>query len=527
MPKGPDPSTPRREYLAREDQWRRCRDAYAGEDAVKARGTAYLPPLDSHERDPRLYAAYIKRALFYNAFGRTVDGLAGAILQQPPRLKLPSIVEDDARDVTLTDVPFEALARDVLRDILMVGRVGILIEMAERPYWCVYDAEAIINWRTEMIDGDQTLTRVVLAEQEEEQDPDNPFATRFVPQIRVLELLNKQYQVTRYRKIDGKWVAVDEMPLVPSARGTPLDYIPFAFVGASSSAPCPEKPPLLDLVSVNLSHYRTSADLEHGRHYLAIPMLVIIGQQLGDQTGGKGPVEVGSGVALSLEVGGDAKIISASLELAALERADADKRRMMATLGARLLEEQASAQETATAVSMRHAGEHATLRTIAETVEKVLEQCWRWHSRWAGVPEGAAEVAVELNKNFFAAPMAPDELRSLVQAFQAGAFGFDTLYANLQRGQIARPGITAEQERATIRDEDPGLDVESGDEPAAGPGMMAGDVVMQDEGPYKMVRRKGKFVVIKADTGEVVKAHDTKDMAMKHLAALRANVKDY
>ena len=488
----PNPSVPRREYLARSSQWERCRDVYEGSDAVKRAGQKYLPMLDSHERSATgiEYQAYKDRAFFYNAFGRTVDGFAGALFQRSPGLELPKMVEDHAQDLTLTGVPFEAFGLDAAKEVLKTGRVGVLVEMSGdsgegmRPYWCAYRTEDILSWREERIAGDQTLTQVVLAETEEVVDPENPFVTKAVEQIRVLDLelsesSARRYQVTRWRKDKGnQWAPIDELPIIPVRRGVPLDYIPFAFIGPTSPEPCPEKPPLLDLADLNLSHYRNMADLEHGLHHVGVPQLILIGALI-DDMGGK--IEFGSSRAIPLPMGGDAKLLQANGELlGALERADERKRKLMATLGARLLEEQASTAETATAVSMRHAGEQASLRTIAQTLERELERCWLWHAWWAGVD--APEVSVEINKDFFATRMTPDEVRAEVQKFQAGAASFETMYFNLTRGGITRPGVTAEQEREAIQGEDlnsvnPGLEVEPGDEPAAGPGMMAGDVV--------------------------------------------------
>ena len=50
--------------------------------------------------------------------------------------------------------------------------------------------------------------------------------------------------------------------------------------------------------------------------------------------------------------------------------------------------------------------------------------------------------------------------------------------------------------------------------------------VIDDEGPYKLVKRNDKFVVIKADNGKVVGTHATETKAKKQLAALHKNVKE-
>ena len=63
----------------------------------------------------------------------------------------------------------------------------------------------------------------------------------------------------------------DDLEDVPLKHGDPLTFIPFQFIGPTSVTPAIEKSPILDIVDVNLSHYRTSADFEHGAHLTALP----------------------------------------------------------------------------------------------------------------------------------------------------------------------------------------------------------------------------------------------------------------
>jgi hypothetical protein len=450
-------NTPNSQYEANLPKWKRCRDVAEGTDAVKAAGREYLPELDSHRDYPAKYSAYLMRGLFYNAVGRTVDGLAGAICQKSPAIEVPSVIEDHLDDVTLTGVGAELFGYQVLRDVINPGRYGILLDMTDaesttaRPYWCGYRAEDIISWRTERIGGDQTLTRVVLCEYVEVQDPRDPFVSKLVEQYRVLEMLNGIYFISEWQQDQNKaWVKVSER--IPTRRGDPLTFIPFKFVNSVTNTADIEKSPLIDLVDVNLSHYRNSADLEHGLHFVGVPQLVLIGQPAGQGPTNE-PIKFGSGSALCMETGGDAKILQANGELlGALERADERKRRLMATLGARLLEEQSTTQETLGAVGLRHAGEHATLRTIAGSVEQALTIVLQWHAWWVGTEAepGDVEASYELNKAYMNVKASPDEVRVLMEAWQADAISFDTFYAGIQRGDWARPGIDAEQEKADI-----------------------------------------------------------------------------
>jgi hypothetical protein len=448
-------------------KWQRARDCYEGSDAVKARGTQYLPAIEGDKGKPGRYEEYLQRALFYNATGRTVEGLAGAIFQKAPVFDVPGRLKGHVADVTLSGVSGELFALHVTRDVLTTGRVGILVDMADgagqdmRPYWVQYRAEDIVNWRTERRGGDEILTRVVLHEEVEEPDPKDEFGMNCVDQYRVLNLTPAGYTQTAYRKrVDStdEWIPYilpgqTDAVLIPCRRGVPLDFIPFVFIGPTSTSCAIEKEPLRDLIIVNLSIYQTAASLENGLYHVGVPVLVLIGAA-NDGT----PVNYGPRNSVILPLGGDAKILQVDSEkFGALERADERKRKNMATLGAKLLEDQPRSAETATAVGMRHSGEHATLRTIAQAVEQGLTIAIRFHVWWMGLeatPE-IVEAGCELNKEFFAVKMSEAELRAHVMAWQADGMSWETLHYNLTRGDVMRPGVTAEEERQAIESEAP------------------------------------------------------------------------
>jgi len=518
--------TKHREYKARASQWKRVRDCNDGVDAVKAAGTEYLPPLDTHRGttsagDVR-YAAYLKRAMFFNATGRTVEGFSGALFQREPEVEAPAEVEAHLEDITLTGVSLELFGHRATQEVLVTGRYGVLVEVGSdevpapeiRPYWCGYRAEDVVNWRTARVGGDpEVLTRVVLRETYDEVDPKDPFNIVEKVQYRVLDLVDGVYTQQRWRLKEDQvgrteWISVDEEPVVPTRMGKSLSFIPFLFLGTGSASARTTKPPLLDLAEVNLSHYRTMADLEHGRHFTALPTPWFSG--LVDD--GAGPIVLGSGQALQLQENGSAGMLEFSGSgLAALVTAEQDKRRIMAQLGTKLLEDHTGSAETATAVAMRSSTEHATLRTIAHAVEFGLETALRWHAWWVGTEADLddVDVSVSLNKDFFAVRMSAAEIPSWVSALQAGAVSHDTFYAALVRGGIARPGVTAEQERAAIESAKPQAvaDANAEDEP------------VMDAGDYRVTKRGGKYLVLAAD-GKRVGSHDTPEAARAQLDAL-------
>jgi len=440
------------EYEGTSEFWSRARDTYAGEDAVKEAGEKYLAKLGAHKStggDHR-YQMYVQRALFLNAVGRTVDGLAGAALRTDPIIDTPSNLKDVLKDITLRSETVENAAQKSTREILTTGRQGILVDVASdgRPYWTFWSAEDIVNWTETRIDSDPTLTMVVLREAAP-KPTDDPFVTETEETFRVLTLAGGVYGVTRWTKDDqGNWTP--GVTVAPKRRGKTLDFIPFTFINPTGTTATVEKPPLLDLINVNLSWYRNSADLEHGLHFVGVPQIVIMGAP---QTGNDA-MEFGSSVVWVLDQGADAKILQADGEtLGALERALERKQKSMATLGARMLEDAASVAETATGVLSRSSGEHATLGTIVNTVEQAYAFALQISAWWAlgDTSETPADVKVnvEFSKDFTATAIDPNMLRELVAALQADAISFETFHSELAKRKFGR-GTTPKEELKKI-----------------------------------------------------------------------------
>jgi hypothetical protein len=445
-------------YKEHTPQWERVRDCAAGSDAVKARKIKYLPMLDSHHVKPEKYTEYITRALFYNATGRTIQGLAGGIFQKAPSIEAFDAIED-TKDITLTGEPLEQFALKTTKEYLTTGRYGILIDMSgelavdSRPYWCGYPAEAIINWRFERMGGDQELCFAVLREVVNDPDPEDEFSADQILQYRVLRLSSagiytqQLYTAPKTSAIPGITQKQEFIPgeiITPLRRGVPLNFIPFSLPWGMI------EPPLIDLADVNLSHYRGNAQLKHGLHYVALPTPWVSGQ-LGDSSK---PLSIGSGTAWSLDLNGRAGMLEFTGQgLGSIRQDLQDMQAQMATLGARLLEPAPRYAETALSVAMRHSSDYATLRTLAQVVEQQLTWALKVHTWWLGSEELVAKMPaqVELNKVFYDASITADELRALLLALQSSSISYNTFYARLSNTGWMREGINAEEEMADIQ----------------------------------------------------------------------------
>lgn len=458
--------TPHPQYTAKAPLWQRCRDVFAGQDAVKARRTDYLPKPGG--MDEPTYEAYLRRAVFFNGLRPTVEGFLGLVFRHAPEVNVPATIAPHLDDITLDDTPLLDFAVRQFAELLVVSRTGVLLDFSEvrnRPYWVPYRAEQILSWRVGRVRDAMTLTRVVLQETVEEPDPKDPWVPRQVDQLRVL-LLEPDgetwaYRVEVYRqarhadgKATGDYVLQPDLSGQPTRRGATLDFIPFVVVGPDGMESHAVDPVLLDLVNVNLSQYQNAADLEHGRHMTGAPTPVVSGvPDTGEQE-----LRIGSTTAWLLPQGADAKFLEFTGQgLGALEKAIEEKDKKMAALGARLLSNDGPRQETAEAVRLRHSGEHARLRTIATSATLALSAVLRWHLWWASAVDAvdAADATITFATEYIETKLSPEEAKTLLLKWQSGAISHRTYYALLERGGLTRKGVTFEQELAEMASETP------------------------------------------------------------------------
>ncbi len=451
------------EYDAMVTKWQRCRDCIAGGDSVKAAGEKYLPRLK--EQDETEYAAYKYRAKFFNAGWRTIQALTGMLFRRPPVVETSESVNALLEDVTMSGVSFITFAQQIAMETLTVGRVGILVDYPSqstegmtaaeaarlnlRPVMQRYETESIINWKTAWIGNKTVLTLVVLTEEAALEG--NEFEHKTETRYRVLDLFNGAYRVRVFR-IDDK--GEDEQiggDIFPVMSGKPLDFIPFFFLGVDDTTPQLDLPPFLDLVDLNLDHYRMSADHKHGLHFTGLPTGVITGYRPENESE---KLYVGAAHFLVLP---DPQAKASFLEytgqgLSAIVEELERIEQQMAILGARLLTAEKKATETAQTAQIHRAGESSVLSSIASTISGALTQALTLFSKWAGSDN---ECTVELNQEFLPPEMTPQELSALVSAWQTGAISMQVLFDQLQKKEVIASDLTLEEMQAQIGSEGP------------------------------------------------------------------------
>lgn len=427
-------------YKARLKQWKRCRDVYEGSDAVKDAGEAYLPrPMGQSLYD---FNAYKERAMFYGAFNRSVEGYVGSIARKAPKLDAPEAMEFVIDDITASGIGLLEFIKTVSAEALITGRVGVQVDFDEalgRPFLTYYKAEQIINW---FADGGVMIEETVY-----EADPKDQFCMLSVQQWRHLGLIDGVYTVTLYRKrnshVSNEFYVYSQIQ--PNLRAKTFGYIPFFFLSRKGAASGVDAPPLLTLADVVLSHYKTSADLEHGRHFSALPTLYITGMNGADN----GPIRIGSSEAIILQ-DPQAKVGYAEFTgagLASLDKGLEQKEHQMAVLGAALFGSKGGVEAAETA-RIRTNGENSLLSSIVSSTEEVLEACLKLMAEWMGV---SYDIDLHINRDFVGERIAAPEILALVKAYASGAITLEVFLHNLQTGEMLPPEMDVDEQAAELK----------------------------------------------------------------------------
>lgn len=472
------------EYTTMAPVWKLMRDTVAGQRAVHRAAETHLPRL--HKEPDDKYAARLARAGFFNATGRTVQGLKGMLFRKAPHVKVSPVATPMLEDVTKRGVSFVTFAQQVADEALVLGRTGVLVDYPRgstarmtiaqvealnlRPHAALYKAEAILDWDETWINNKTVLSRVTLAESAAVPGPDE-FTRKSEPRWRVLDLAPAPvaaegaaapmaYRVREFRKdATGKDELLPGSPYFPEMNGAYMTEIPFQFFGVDDTTPSVSKPPLEDLANVNISHYHTTADLEHGAHKTALPQPWIAGLNAKIDENGN-PVDatfyMGGGDAWSFpspdtEVG---MLEFTGAGLVALENRLAAKEAHMAVLGARMLESQKRAVESAETAGIHRGGEQSALASQADTLSEGFVRLLGWFDTWAG---GAGAVECAVNKEFFPLDATPEQITAWVAAWQQGALSKDALFEKFQKGGVVSDARKFEDEEAKIENAAPTL----------------------------------------------------------------------
>lgn len=454
-------------------KWQKCRDAIAGEDEIKYKKEKYLPkPSGMDEAD---YKGYIGRAQFFNAGGRTLDGLAGMLNRKPAIIEVPEGMEKYLENVDGKGHTIQQFIDMCCKDVLTTGWGSVLVDMPQSEsetgsaeqsqadfenkgmyaYMVYYKAEASTKWKWET-EGRSQYLRYVILKEPTVVDAVGEFNTEVKDYYRVLQIDPEtgNYKQTLY---NDKLIPIEEVE--PKTSKGNFKYLPFAFLSTNSE---PEEPILSDLINVNLSHYRKSADYENGLHWTGVPTPFERGwtpetkyDDKGDEVAPE-PMKLGGTQFLYFPSGTEqvGYLEFSGSGLSQIANAMADDKDSMAVLGARIIANQKKGVESAETAKIHNSAENSVLASFANNMSQIFSRLLRIYLEWSTGSDIAPEnVKVKINTDFDVATMSATELTALVALWQSGGIAKSDLFRNLKEGEILDADRQLDEMNAEIDEE--------------------------------------------------------------------------
>lgn len=441
------------DYIEQAKKWVLIQDVLKGELAVKAKRSKYLP-LENTENENdveayvKRYELYLEKAKFYNATARTLSGFVGQVFNKQATQEFPDEVKYLHEDPSGTGITLEQLAKGTLANIVSYGRCGLWVDfpvtggsyskadVAEkgiRPVITRYEPLNIINWRTTKLGAKTLLSLVVLKERVLVEDQE--FESRYEDQYRVLRLTEGVYTVQVYKP----WLSnsVGQEVVTPTDnKGLPFAEIPFVFIGIQTNDFVVDEAPLYDMASLNIAHYRNSADYEEACFMVGQPMIWYSGlDEDWIKTVMKGTLRLGARGGIPLPSGGAAGLLQVASNTMCKEAMDQKESQMIA-LGARIVRE-SSVAKTATEVNSDKVSEVSTLAAGARSTSSGLRAAFAFCQKFAGT---SVEIKYELATDFDMTRMTSQELLAIVTAWQAGLIVTESVYDIFTRaGYVTMP----------------------------------------------------------------------------------------
>lgn len=461
--------------------WTLVRDAVNGEAAIKAKTTTYLPNPDTSkqadtEEGRKTYTNYLNRAKYYNVSGRTLEGLVGHVFSKQPIVNLTPRLSLIEQNIDGLGTSLEQLAKLNLARTLSYGRAGLLVDYPKRtnedgsvadvtiadldaglvrPKIVSYSPFMIRNWGTMEVGATSLLKFVVLQESYEPADDDpQGFGSDSTTQYRVLRLnksdngsLMATYEIWRQNAGSNSYdLAEGPFPLI-KADQKPFEFIPFKFIGWQDNTPSCDSVPLYDIASLNIGHYRNSAEFEDSVFLLGNPQLVLAGvtkDWVKDVWKDKG-IKFGSRTAIALPAGASASLEQASPNTLAREAME-QKEKQMVALGATLVENR-NVQRTATEANQDETTKVSVLSSSADNVSEAITDCLVWAGLFIGEEQtetkdpstGSNQKAISyvLNTDFDIATMTAQDRQQLREDYEAKLISFTELRAGLKASGVA------------------------------------------------------------------------------------------
>jgi hypothetical protein len=429
------------DYILMEPEWQKCLDFADSETKVRSKKELYCPRPTG--QDDQEYNSYMNRASLSMFFKKTLETYRGMATRVPAYVTDAEKVEDFLANVTGSGKDLTQYIYTLLGSFFKTGRCGTLLSLPQGltnsdPMFLFYNEMSIINWREVVKDSQTVLSEVRLREVVEESRDE--FVYEETTQIRVLDLdENGLYRVRVYGE-DGSQIGKAIEPKIDNKR---LDYIPFVFHGGVAV----KSPFLIEIVDLNKHHFRQTCEYYNAMYRTSQGQYWLAGVDEKEI-----PTQVGGSIIWAF---GDADATANLLEPAGDGLKDysdsrKDIKETISALAVNLVLN-GTGEQTATQANIDSSNQTAALAGIVNQISEDITRLLDWACEWMDKECGA----VKINTDFISKQMTPEMIREVRQSWLDGAISYETMWANLQQGEIADQNKKAGDEQTLIESDMP------------------------------------------------------------------------
>lgn len=450
------PDTPNHATVVMTPDLELIRDVSRGTSSLRAQGKRYLPQAPAERTDD--YRIRLNRAVFFNAFTRTIAGLTGMVFRRDPVLgeDVPVRIVEESESIDDAGTHLAVFTKSVFADCLEAGHAGILVDapvtegvvlsigeersLGIRPFWIHIKKDDIISWRTIVENGVERLSQLVL--REIVIRPDGEFGEERIERFRVLQNDNGVIRFEIWEKPENKSepIKTGEMGVIQN-----VTEIPFAIAYSRKVGFLTSIPPLIDLAYTNIAHYQVLADHLHALHLASVPVLYVTGVANED-------LDIGPNTAVILP-DPQSKIGYAEHSGQAL---DATRQQLidfktdMGVLGLGMLQPETRAAETAEAKRMDKSEQDSVLATAARSMQDAVEVAGGFHAQMIG--QDPASFTIVLNQDFEKLTLDAAQIDTYSKLVLAGQISLETFWIIMQQGGALHDDFDPEVEAISIVD---------------------------------------------------------------------------
>jgi len=447
-------------YLSLKPIWEKNHAICGGERYVKAKDrlldlagyTNLLIPF-SPSMSQRQYDFYKAEAELPGIVSQFAKMLIGSLLRKQPSLTLAEGISDEAKDWIMEEfgmdgAPITAFLREALWEEMKTDATWVYVGYPKiegaadltrgerekyKPAPVLWNAEMVINVRTEIDDfGQQILRRIIVRGYQEDYPDEDTFHPELVETLWVHELNPEGYYQIRIFSEASK----SEVETINGAKqrnntakhflyretadnilknGERLTFIPAWPLNGNYA---PNEPFLTPLVDKEVALYNKISR----RNHLLYGAATYTPWVASDMTDGQFDDFVSNGLGAWLNLEKDDKVgilQTPSDALEDMERTVASAIEEMARLGIRIMSPET--QQSGVALMIRNAAQTAQLGTLNLQTSNTMRQVIAFMLEWRyGKDVGIADVTFKMSSDFEAGQIGADWLRLATEWYEAG-----------------------------------------------------------------------------------------------------------